>query len=54
MTQPTKLDKKIAKQAKKAANTVENCNVDTCTETLHWCTGCDCHMVAAYTCSNCD
>jgi hypothetical protein len=54
MTHTAKLDKKIAKQAEKAAATVENCNVDTCTTEMHWCTGCECHLEAAYTCSNCD
>lgn len=55
MSKSTKqLDKKIAKLAKKAAKTVENCDVATCSEELHWCTGCESHMVAAYTCPNCD
>jgi hypothetical protein len=44
----------IMVQADAAALTVENCDVTTCTEEMHWCTGCNCHLVAAYTCSNCN
>lgn len=48
------LDTLIKIQAGAAAAEIEGCEPATCLEPLHWCTGCDCHLVAAYTCSNCD
>jgi hypothetical protein len=48
------LDTLIKVQAEAAAITVESCDVAVCSEELHWCTGCGCHLVAAYECSNCD
>jgi hypothetical protein len=37
-----------------AAETVASCNIDTCTEAWHWCTGCECHLDEDNTCNNCD